>query len=210
MRTTLSVVAPPTLEPVSTALANKHCRIDGVADDDLVGMYITTARMLAEAFLGRALITQTLLWTIQPDPPPYGALASGGPWWTVWRGQIARPLELPRAPVASISSVTLTDRDFTTVTIPPTVYQADLALQPALLRLNLSQVTDPIAQPIENVKVQFIAGYGPKGSDVPAAILNAILLTVASLYEHRGDDAFDLPKAAEALLFPFRIHHFGA
>jgi hypothetical protein len=44
---------------------------------------------------------------------------------------------------------------------------------------------------------------------VPAPIVNAILLTAAALYEHRGDDDGDLPRAAEALLTPYRLVTFG-
>ena len=61
MLSTVQVVSPPAIEPVSLDLARQHCRIDSNADDSLIQVYITAARTMAEAYLSRALITQTLL-----------------------------------------------------------------------------------------------------------------------------------------------------
>lgn len=216
MRTALTVTAPPAVEPVSVDLAKAHARIDGVSDDDLVALYLATARQLAEAFLGRALITQTLQWTLRPDPPPYGgggivagSWLSGG---TVWGSTLSRPLELPRSPVQSVSSVVVTDANGANTTIDPTIYTLDLALQPSRLWLNLGQLpsTVSIVYPVQHVQVTFVAGYGADGTFVPKTIINAILLMTAWLYEQRGDAGGDMPKAAEALLWPHRIVNFGA
>ena len=37
------------------------------SDDDLLASYLTAARIMAEGYLSRALITQTLLWTVRPS-----------------------------------------------------------------------------------------------------------------------------------------------
>ena len=51
--------------------------------------------------------------------------------------------------------------------------------------------------------IAFTCGYGA-AADVPAPITSAILLLLAALYEHRGDDAAPSPDNALALLAPYR------
>jgi hypothetical protein len=59
MYAALHVVTPPATEPISIDLARQHCRIDSDHDDTLVAMYLTSARMWAEAFLNRAIFTKS-------------------------------------------------------------------------------------------------------------------------------------------------------
>ena len=59
MRTTLAVTTQPAGEPATVEMVKQHCRIDNNADDDLLAGYLTTARIMAEGYLSRALLTQT-------------------------------------------------------------------------------------------------------------------------------------------------------
>lgn len=209
MLTTLTVVTLPAVEPVSLDQARTHCRIDTGSDDELLASYLTAARAMAEQLLGRVLITQTLLWTVMPENP-------------VWPSMhfLRDPLELPRSPVQSISSVTVRDTygNVTTIAagslpvVPPAEllgYKADLSVQPAQLVIgpgtiltdgrNLRQAN------LDHVQVQFVAGYGTDGSTVPQPIRTAILLITAFLYENRGDAGGEMPRAARWLLDPYRL-----
>ena len=133
MRTTLTVTEEPTAEPVSIEQVKRHCRIDSNADDELLTGYLTAARVMAEGYLSRALLTQTLLWTMRPSSElPRDRLRLHG------------TLELPRAPVQSILSVTTLDEWGNATTISPASlpvtpaavilgYVADLTLEPATL-----------------------------------------------------------------------------
>ena len=210
MDTALAVVTPPAVEPVSVALARQHCRIDSDVDDSLVGMYITAARVWAEGVLARALVTQTLQWTMSerahlgpwpgmPTPLLFSPLAFG------WPQHLARPLELPRAPVQSVTSVAVRHFDSTDVTLDPSLYTLDLALQPARLILRPAALCDGL----RHIQVTFVAGYDNAGATVPQPILLALLVLTAFLYEQRGDAGGDMPPLADALLAPYRIAFFG-
>ena len=98
MRSTVSTVTQPAAEPITLDQARAHCRIDTSSEDELLAGYLRSARVMAERYLSRALINQTLLWTVTPENP-------------IWRGShhLHWALELPRAPVQSISSVTVLD-----------------------------------------------------------------------------------------------------
>ncbi len=209
MLSTVQVVSPPAIEPVSLDLARQHCRIDSNADDSLIQVYITAARTMAEAYLSRALITQTLLWVVTPQ----GRLHPE-------RSRLRGVLELPRAPVQSIASVTVLDVLGNTTAVPaaalPVVppaellgYRTDLLHAPARLAIGADTPLSGGAlvrnTALENVQITFVAGYGAVATAVPQPIIHAILLTTGFLYEHRGDSDGELPKAAEWLLDPYRM-----
>lgn len=215
MRTNLQVTAPPASEPVSLALLKSHCRIDSLAeaDDTLLAAYLTAARVMAEAYMSRSLINQTLRWTMQPE-------SMSREWHRFWQ-----PFNLPRAPIQSITAVVVTDvaRNVTTVpaaTLPflpggPFIgYVADLALAPCRMTLGKDTVLaggDTLRHTdIEHITIDMVVGYGPEGADVPVNITQAIMLMAAQLYENRGDAGGETPIAALNLLDISRLQFFGA
>ena len=212
MRTTLQVTTQPAGEPVSVEQVKQHCRIDSSADDDLLTGYLTAARIMAEGYLSRALLTQTLLWTVRPSSTRRAE-----------HNRLLEPLELPRAPVQSIASVTALDEWGNTTSIlaatlpvtPPTLilgYVADLALEPATLLIGRDTVLaggSPLRDTrLQHLQVSMVAGYGA-ATDVPATIIQAIMMTTAFLYEHRGDAGGTMPEAAQWLLDRDRLQFLG-
>ena len=213
LQTTLQVTAQPAVEPATIELVRQHCRIDSTADDDLLASYLTAARIMAEGYLSRALITQTLLWTVRPSSMLRPE-----------QSRLRQPLRLPRAPVQSIVSVSALDDLGNTTTIAPAAfpvssayevsgYYTDLAIEPGSLAIGPSTPMTgglPLHQTrIQYLQVSMIAGFGDTAAAVPLPIVQAILLTVAFLYEHRGDDGGDMPRAAEWLLDRYRLVFFG-
>lgn len=193
--TNLEVTTAPAEEPVTVALVKQHCRIDTDVDDSLLELYATSARMMVEQYLDRVLITQGLTWTIQEmDPRRTEAL--------LW---MPTELTLPRGKVQSVTTVTTRDADGADAVADPAYYTLDATLVPALLRFTLGVIQGQL----QHVKVVYVAGYGLT-SAVPKPIINAVLLTTAFLYEHRGDLGADLPPAAEWLCNPYRVHSFGS
>jgi uncharacterized phiE125 gp8 family phage protein len=211
LQTSLQVTAPPAVEPATIELVRQHCRFDSTADDDLLASYLTAARIMAEGYLSRALITQTLLWTVRPS-------SSLRP----EQSRLWQPLRLPRAPVQSVVSVSALDELGNATTITPSAlpvsspfsgYYTNLALEPGSLTIGAST---PMAGglPLHQTRMQYlqvsmIAGFGDSADTVPMPIRQAILLTVAFLYEHRGDDGGDMPRAAEWLLDRYRLQFLG-
>ena len=209
MLSTVQIVTPPSSEPITLDIIRLHCRIDHDADDEILAGYAVAARSMVERYLGRALITQTLMWTITPENPLR-------PSWHFLRSSLL----LPRAPVQSITSVTTLDQRGNSTTIPvatlPIVppaellgYRVDLSHDPARLYIGQSTVLSDgrtlRAVDLENIQIEFVAGYGADPTLIAQPILNAILLYAGFLYENRGDVGAEMPKAAEWLLDPYRM-----
>jgi uncharacterized phiE125 gp8 family phage protein len=212
MRTTLTVTTEPAGEPTTVELVKQHCRIDSNADDELLAGYLATARIMAEDYLSRALLTQTILWTVRPA----SMLRTEQ---TRLRGM----LQLPRAPVQSIEAVTILDEWGNLTTIPVAVlpitpsaqilgYVADLELEPATLLIGRETVLGggyPVRDTrLQHIQVSMVAGYGA-AQDVPVTIVQAIMMMTAFFYEHRGDSGGTMPEAAERLLDRQRLQFLG-
>jgi uncharacterized phiE125 gp8 family phage protein len=213
MLTSLQVTTQPEVEPVTVQIARAHCRIDEASDDPQIGGFLTAARIMAEGYLSRVLITQTLLWTIRPQSLLHEE-----------RSRLRGELILPRAPVQEILSVTVTDR-FGNVTpiqaaalpVPPNTpmvgYIANIALEPGRLRIGpdtpLTGGTLLHWARLDSIQVSFVAGYGDDAEDVPETIRRSILMTTAFLYENRGDAGGEMPKFAEWLLDRHRLQFLG-
>ena len=61
----------------------------------------------------------------------------------------------------------------------------------------------PVHRNFSSFWVEFIAGYGDAGSDVPEALKQAILQLLSHLYENR--EAEGIPKGLKTLFWPYRI-----
>ena len=213
MYSSLRVVAGPAKEAVSLEDARRHLRVDHTEDDDLIKAWVAAARTLVEAWSGRSLITQTLLWTMSQDPPS-GALPLLPMPLVVLPVILSapqvmnRPLELPRAPVQAVQSVSQADLDGAVTVVSLTDYVVDLAIEPARLRLCWSTVP----RWLQHIQVQFTTGYGDTPAAVPAPLIAAVKLLIGHLYENRGDTA-DLagapPRAIDYLLTPYKVGFFG-
>lgn len=214
MYSTVSVVQPPAVEPVTVAQARAHCRVDSSYDDTLLAMYITAARVLVEQYLNRALITQTLQFTMaQNQPPGIGPFSVTAPifilpLWFNWADLLTQWIELPRAPLQSVVSVTLGvwDQGTDNQLYAGTDYDVDLTMQPGRILL-LNNGNTAVGQ--NHLGVEYVAGYGDDPSAIPQPICMAVLWIVAFLYENRGDTDAVMPRGAEALLAPYRLVTFG-
>jgi uncharacterized phiE125 gp8 family phage protein len=212
MRTTVSVTVQPTGEPVTVELVKQHCRIDSSAEDELLEGYLTAARVVAEDYLSRALLPQTILWTVRPSSMLHSE-----------QSLLHGTLQLPRAPVQSVVSVVTLDDWGNATTIPlaplPLVppapilgYVADLALEPATLLIGRETVLSggyPLgATRLQHVQVAMVVGY-TDATHVPMTTIQAVMMMTAFLYEHRGDTSETMPDAAYRLLDRTRLQFLG-
>ncbi len=213
MLSTLRIVTPATYELIDVPTAMDHCRVDGNDDGRLMELYIGSAREWAEGWLGRALVRQTYAWTVSdvtaapvpatrfaPTPSPGTLLVPSlaQPW------PPRRPLEIPRAPVVEVTSVTLGGFGLETTTAAETDYELDLDSEPGRILVNTSFATAKA----DRLTVNFVAGYEAP-ADVPKPIRHAVLLLVAHLWENRGDASGEMPTAAQALMGHYRLWTFG-
>lgn len=186
----IEVVTDPAAEPVSVAEAKQHLRVDIDDDDALIASYVTAARQWCESFLRRALVTQTLRYTLDEWPD---------------RDYIV----LPRPPLQSITSLVYIDDDGNTDTVASATYHADTARSRLYLANDYDWPTETLRS-VAAVQVTYVAGYGGP-EDVPQVIKSAILLALGDLYEMRentvvgaGNSALVVPFGVQAMLWPYR------
>lgn len=172
----LERITPPAAEPLTTPETKLYLRIDHDTEDSYIGDLIVSARMTAENWLRRSLITQS--WKLGYDD------------------FLPACVNMPMGPVTAISDVTVVNRDNTTDTVSSSLY----ALNAAKNQLNFDA---PVAG--FHIEIRYGAGYGSDGSDVPAPIRQGMLCHIASLYENRGESgAIPIPEQVFALYTPYR------
>ncbi len=161
---TLIRTVEPAVEPVTLVEAKDFLRVASASDDDLLTGLIRAAREDVERTTGLALIDQT--WRLAVDCLPR-----------------TRVLAMPRHPVKEIVSVTVYGEDGEATITPADGYLADLMSRPA--RLYFEAGLSP-ARAMNGIEVDFRAGFGEAGSDVPDLLKRAILTLAAHWYEFRA------------------------
>lgn len=176
------LVTPPTAEPVTLAEAKLFLRVDVTDDDALITELIAAARKRNEEKQGRAYVTQT--WDLFLDE------------WPEKDG----PIEVPRPPLQSVTSVKYTKSGGSVVTLAATEYYVDTASEPGRVVLNVdkSWPSDELRS-ANGIEVRFVAGYGA-ASTVPEQIKDAVKELVAHWYEHR-DLGQEIPRGIDLLLY---------
>lgn len=205
-RTTAPAGPPVGLDEVKAALRLDD---DQVLEDALIAGLLRSATSACEAFTGRALITQT--WTLYRDAWP-GAAPESEAREGLHEGPSSLPapryLELPKPPLQAIVHVKTFDEADAETTWPAADYFADTASLPGRLVARSGRTFPVPARAANGIEVRFVAGYGDDPTDVPEALRQGLLQTIAHLFENRGEAA---PEAAlhaagaAALWRPFRV-----
>jgi len=201
------LITAPAAEPVSVSEAKTFLRVDGSEEDTLIGTLIASARRAAEEYMKRALITQTWEltmdgfveteelsegWSVGPTPDYFGG---GG------------VIQLSRQPIRAVVSIKTYNLANTESTVSAGAYTLDVATGQILL--NSGQTWPSDLRDHCAVKVNFTAGYGDAGTDVPAPIRQGIQQHVMAMYESRM--CADMPAGSMALYDSFRTAEaFGA
>lgn len=158
-------------EPITLAEAKAHCRIDldNTDSDTVLAIYIASARLTAEKFLGRALLNRTVV--------------------TQFDG-FADCMELPWPPLHSVTSITYLDEDGASQTLASTVYRVRTDTFVGRVELDYNQ-SWPATYPVSGaVTITHVSGYGSSTTDVPEIIRLAMLHMVARWFEQREPMAF--------------------
>jgi len=175
---TYAQIAAPAAMPVTLAQAKAHLRVTSDTEDDTITALIAAATQYLERDTGQALIDQQ--WRAWWDDVPCDGV-----------------LELMRSPVRGIVSVSVYDAEGNATVLDGSDYYVNLVARPARVRL-ADTVTE--AMRANGIEVDFDAGYGEAGTDVPDMLKRAILVLVAHWYEFRGVfDAADQPVSVPAL-----------
>ncbi len=184
---TLLRTVAPSAEPVTLVDAKRNLRIDHDSEDALLDGLIRAAREEVEAACGLALVDQS--WRLVLDKMPS-----------------TQRVLLRRHPVREVLSVTIYDQDGAASVIDPARYQLDAHARPA--RLHFVDGPEP-GQAMNGIEIDFTAGFGEAGTDVPDLLKRAMLLLVAHWYEFRtyfapSAQPVSYPPGYERLIAPWR------
>lgn len=146
---------PPATEPVSLSEVKAQLRITCSSEDDHLNRLVSSARVIAEKYLGRSLITQSWMLTYDDYAPSR--------------------LALPRGPVQSVTSLKIVARDGTETTINSSKYYLNSGKTTLV-------IDTPLVGHI--VEVIYTAGYGD-ADDVPESIKQGMLAHINAMYDRR-------------------------
>ncbi|MGE0450846.1 MAG: hypothetical protein AB7Q29_14830 [Vicinamibacterales bacterium] len=198
----LDLVTPPAVEPIVSVIDVKlQCSLGDVTDHDvfLEQYLVPAARERGELSTRRQWIEAT--WTQRLDGFP-----AGGAW-----------LEVPRPPLIAVVSVQYVDLAGVLQTMDASAYDVDAPRGPRCARGRIAPVygtTWPSTRAQLNaVRVTFRAGYGTKATDVPTLLRQAMLMDVATLFEHRENIVIgtknivaELPRGSAAIYDSYRSY----
>jgi len=184
----LSIETIPSNEPISTAEAKAHLRVDISDDDTLIDRLVKAARQRLEADTGQVLITQ--VWNMYLDCFPSSNY---------------QPIKVLNPPLVSIDSITYVDGNGDVQTWDSSEYRVDTKSMPARITPASGYSWPSISNVTNAITIQFTAGYGDDGSDVLEDLRQAMLMLIGHWYENResvviGTITAPVPQAYEWLI----------
>jgi hypothetical protein len=222
----LQIITPPETEPVTAEDIKMYTHIDNSAEDPLLQSWIQSARTIAESYLRRALITQTLELTLDYFPGYCSLPANSSyPGYNPYPGYNSAPaynsnpaysslpvfntvgeIFLPRPPLQYVASFKYYDYADAENSFALTNFIIDETANPGRMRLAYGVAWPSVTlRSINAIKIRYIAGYGSEASDVPGNIRDAIMLYCAYRNENRSGEIEKVPKQFYDLLAPDRM-----
>jgi uncharacterized phiE125 gp8 family phage protein len=187
----VKIITDVTTEPITTAEAKSHLRVDITDDNDYIDSLVTVARLYCENYTRRALAEKTieLIMDKFPDCKDY--------------------FELPYALVSSVTHIKYKNSDGDESTWDTANYIVDNDVVPARISLayNVSYPTFT-EYPVSAVRVRYVCGYNDS-IVIPKPIKQAMLLLIGHWYENREATAFNVNRelafSVNALLYPYKV-----
>lgn len=200
----LQVVTEAADYPVSLTRVKDHLRLSDQTDDTLVRGLIIAATKHVEEVTQRTLMNTTynlfIDYVHETDYP-------------LWEGTRVGPdiayrqnfIELPRAPLVSVTHVKSYDDSDTATTFDSSKYFVDTANTPPRIVLRDGQSWPTGIRAANGLEIQYVAGYGSNDTDVPEPIRLAIMQIITANYEYRGDEEAKMPSIVNSLLAPYKV-----
>jgi uncharacterized phiE125 gp8 family phage protein len=184
---TIVVTDPAVGEALTLAETKAHLRVDTDAEDGLIEALIRTAREHMEAETGLVLLTKGLRLHLDDWPKAHAIL-------------------IRRHPLRTLEAVTIYDDDGLPEAVDLDRVALDTSRRPA--RLVLRDVPSA-GREINGIEIDFTAGFGDSGAEVPDTLKRAMLLHIACMYEMRGavtasQQPAAIPEGYDRLTGPYR------
>lgn len=177
----LTRTGAPNETPVSLADVKAHLRVGHNDDDSVLLDLIDAATASVEEMCGRALVTQTWVYSFC-DP--------------------GRVVSLPKLPVQTVTAITYYDRDGVVQSADVNDFYLFKSDDFANLEPKSGSAWPQTYDRDDAITVTFVAGYG-SASDVPAPIRTAITMLVGHWYD--GAPADDVPFGVSDLVGLYRL-----
>lgn len=149
-------IRPPAGEPVTLAEAKLHLRVTDTAQDALISMLISAARVACESKTRQQLLHAR--WVLTQDRFPMAGVGTPLP-FTEDVNIPAYATILPHAPFVDIVQGQYLDMSGTLQTVDPSIYCVNASMTPAIVAVRFGQIW-PIPLPqIGAVQWTYDAGY---------------------------------------------------
>lgn len=174
----IRVTVDPVSKPVTVAEVKNNFAIDIDEDDYLIDQLIHSAVKIIETETNHHMCERTLEWRFKQ--------AEGD------------EIELPFAPVQSISSITYVDDQEVEQTIAASVYELDQGTTPPMIRLKYNQAWPYARGGAIDYKVTFVTGYAGTAdsplnlTNLPEALRRAIIMMVGGVYKNPESHTLDI------------------
>jgi uncharacterized phiE125 gp8 family phage protein len=189
-------------ELVSLEEAKGHLHVDIDEQDEQIVGYIAAARAHLEGICGRSFLSTVWDHTIDYDWP-----------WIldIEYGRHVRMIELPRAPLSSVTSISYVDGAGATQVLNSSQYVVDGAGAIGRVYQAYDASWPTVRSQPRAITVRFVAGYGTDPDSVPKPIKQANLLLISHFHEQRqpvvvGQAVNSMPLAVDALIAPYRVY----
>lgn len=190
MEYAVNLVTAPALEPLTVAEVKQHLQIfsEDTTHDTYITALITTARIYAEKFTKRALITQT--WDMV---------------FNSFYGWKRTQINIPFPNLQSVTWVKYYDSNNVLQTLDSATYTVDSTRKPGRIYPAYGQYWPATLFAPNACTVRFIAGYGSTAASVPETIKQGMLIMCGHWFENRepvviGSIASSIPRTADDLL----------
>ena len=182
----LTVTTAPTVEPLSTAEAKTHLRVDHANDDTYIASLVAAARVDTETATRRTLVNTTYTLTLDAFPGYQDYI------------------ELPAPPLSSVTSVYYIDQDGVSTLWANTNYTVVTSGLPGSISLAYGKSWPNVRSQRDAITIVYVGGYGATASTVPEMVRHSVRLKVAHWYENReavmvGVSSADLPIGIKRL-----------
>lgn len=183
-RRTVEVLVAPLVSPVNLNDLKLQLRIEGDSEDALLQMYLESAADLVQSYIGRSLITQTLVLHMDSFGDEQSDYILGAPIQTAPRSEILghpQSIDLPKPKVQSITSIKTFNRSNVESTFDAASYSIENNSGRLYLNDGYTWPTD--LRDRDAVNITYVAGYGAEPCDVPASIRQEIIDHAKKQYE---------------------------